>query len=126
MKQRPLRRRMAAWVVALVVVHGMGFTNAPATDADEGVVRGSGWAPAEYAARVRKNVTALSPRERREFVEAVLALKSVPSPYDAHLSYYDQFVAWHLSLYPCGIGHQMMHAHGGPMFLPWHRLFLLH
>jgi tyrosinase len=59
-------------------------------------------------------------------VAAVLALKAVPSPYDAQLSYYDQFVAWHLSLYPCGMGHETAHAHGGPMFLPWHRLFLLH
>ena len=75
--------------------------------------------------RVRRNVTALSGPERRDFVRAVLALKDVPSPYDPQLSYYDQFVAWHLSLYPCGMGHEAR-AHGGPMFLPWHRLFLLH
>lgn len=81
--------------------------------------------PADYPIRVRKNVKHLTPPERREYVEAVLALKSVPSPYDAELSYYDQFVVWHLSLYPCSMGHEMGRAHGGPMFLPWHRHFLL-
>lgn len=115
---------MAAWVVALVLVHALGFTHASA-EGDDGGREGALSARAEDAARVRKNVTALTPIERREFVEAVLALKSAPSPYDARLSYYDQFVAWHLSLYPCAIGQQMVHAHGGPMFLPWHRLFLL-
>lgn len=77
------------------------------------------------ATRVRKNVKALSAQERLDFVEAVLALKSAPSPFDPSLSYYDQFVAWHLGLYPCGLGHQMMRAHAGPMFPPWHRMFVL-
>lgn len=76
--------------------------------------------------RVRRNVKSLTAQERADYVEAVLALKSVPSPFDPELSYYDQFVAWHLGLYPCGIGHEMIRPHGGPMFLPWHRQFVLH
>lgn len=94
----------------------------PSSAVEEGIRT---WAPAAENLRVRKSVTALSAHERRRFIKAVLALKSTPSPFDPTLSYYDQFVAWHLSLYPCGMGHEMMRAHGGPMFLPWHRLFLL-
>jgi tyrosinase len=79
--------------------------------------------------RVRKDVKELSAQERRQFVEAVLKLKSVRSPYDPSLSYYDQFVAWHLTLSRCHPDDlQMRHAmsgHGGPMFLPWHREFVL-
>lgn len=80
--------------------------------------------PPGKSIRIRKNVKDLTSRERRDYVEAVLALKSAPSPYDPELTYYDQFVVWHLSLYPCGVGHEMGRAHGGPMFLPWHRHFL--
>jgi tyrosinase len=105
-------------LLAVVTVAGSATaaTSAPVPGPDAGQV----------AARVRRNVKDLTGQERREFVEAVLALKSVPSPFDPELSYYDQFVAWHLSLYPCGMGrHGTMRAHGGPMFLPWHRLFVL-
>ncbi len=42
---------------------------------------------------------------------------------------YDQFVAWHLSLYYCTpqdpLLQTLMRAHGGPMFGPWHRLYLV-
>lgn len=86
----------------------------------------SGLSSSGEGVRVRKDVRALSAGERRDFVEAVLALKAAPSPVDPGLSYYDQFVAWHISLYPCGMGaHTGARAHGGPMFLPWHREFLL-
>jgi tyrosinase len=81
----------------------------------------------DYHIRVRKNVKDLSPRERRAFVNAILWMKNARSPHDPSLSYYDQFVAWHLALYPCdpGSSNHMMMGHGGPMFLPWHRQFLL-
>jgi hypothetical protein len=78
--------------------------------------------------RVRKSATALTAGERRDFVEAVLALKRARSPYDPTLTYYDQFVQWHKDPYVC---HSADHAdaattpmvmvHAGPMFLPWHR-----
>lgn len=81
------------------------------------------------ALRVRKSVTDLTAAERSAFVDAVLALKATPSPYDPSLTYYDQFVAWHVAITLCqGIDplarHQQM-AHAGPMFLPWHREYLL-
>lgn len=78
--------------------------------------------------RVRRDVRTLTPKERKEFVKAILKLKKVPSPYTPGLSYYDQFVAWHRSLYVCDptLPHgSMPMAHAGPLFLPWHRQFLL-
>jgi tyrosinase len=81
------------------------------------------------ALRLRKDVKSLTPQQRRDYVDAVLKLKSVPSPYDPSLSAYDQFVAWHVSLYDCDpqdpLLRTIMRAHGGPMFGPWHRLYLL-
>jgi len=116
-------RRTAVWLIVMTIVLTAGSTAAPESSA---TVRVSYSISAEDELRVRKNATSLTAGERRDFVDAVLALKTAPSPYDAALSYYDQFVSWHLGLYPCGIGHEMIRPHGGPMFLPWHRLFLLH
>src|SRR3954462_15856968 len=45
---------------------------------------------------VRRSVAALTVAERKDFVDAVRALKRAPSPYDPSLSYYDQFVQWRL------------------------------
>jgi tyrosinase len=62
-------------------------------------------------------------------VQAVLALKAAPSPYDPTLSYDDQFVAWHVALAECDpldpLNDHRQNSHGGPMFLPWHREFLI-
>ena len=79
---------------------------------------------------VRKNVKDLTAQERRDFVDAVLKLKSTPSPHDPALSYYDQFVAWHVELSRCEptdplMRRSMQMGHQGPMFLPWHREFTL-
>jgi tyrosinase len=75
--------------------------------------------------RLRKDVASLTKRERSNFVHAVLKLKRAPSPYDRHLNYYDQFVKWHRDLYRCKPGQVELMAHGGPMFLPWHRAYVL-
>jgi tyrosinase len=84
---------------------------------------------AEASVRVRKDVQDLTAKERRAFVGAVLKLKSTPSPYDSELSYYDQFVAWHLELSRCEPTDPLLtdiqKGHVGPMFLPWHREFVL-
>ncbi|HWH44837.1 MAG TPA: tyrosinase family protein [Thermoleophilaceae bacterium] len=77
---------------------------------------------------VRKSVTALTTQERANYVQAVLALKSTPSPYDSRFSYYDQFVEWHVLINRCDgkdtVADDRQNAHGGPVFLPWHREFL--
>ena len=74
---------------------------------------------------VRKDVSSLTARERSNFVRAVLKLKKTPSPYDRGLNFYDQFVKWHRDLYRCTPGQRELIAHGGPMFLPWHRAYVL-
>ena len=71
--------------------------------------------------RVRKGVKELTAAEKADYVAAVLKMKSVPSPYDTSVNYYDQFVKWHLEAFNCDIAA----AHMGPAFLPWHRQFLL-
>lgn len=134
-RRRHVRRRIAALLTILAVAQSAGALaltqpgmppGAAATPA-VGVSAVATPSTSETGAvRIRKNVEALTARERRDFVDAVLALKSVPSPINPELSYYDQFVQWHLGLYPCGMGHEMMRAHGGPMVLPWHRVFVLH
>lgn len=79
------------------------------------------------APRVRRNVKDLSDKERKTYVKAVRKLKETPSPYTPCLSYYDQFVQWHVELSMCDPATMdtMMMAHGGPVFLPWHREFVL-
>ena len=71
--------------------------------------------------RVRKNAKDLSAQEKQDLVGAYHAMKVAPSPWDAKLSYYDQFVYWHKYAFAC----ENNAAHMGPAFLPWHRQFLL-
>jgi tyrosinase len=111
-------RRVAAVVICVVGsgLLGLAPTGRPA-EAQADVVR------------VRKDVKALTAQERRDFVRAVLKLKRVPSPYRPGLSYYDQFVDWHVRLNGCNPGDPLLRdvqlGHGGPVFLPWHREFVL-
>lgn len=78
--------------------------------------------------RVRKAVETLTAQEKKDLVEAIIRLKQTPSPYEKGLSYYDQFVQWHLLSVSCP-NHEHpgtpYPAHMGPGFLPWHRLHLL-
>ena len=59
---------------------------------------------------IRKNVKDLSPAEKQEYVQAVLALKANGT--------YDQFVLSHANAI-------MSEIHRCPAFLTWHRRFLL-
>ena len=71
--------------------------------------------------RVRRNARDLSADEKRAFTDAVLTLKEKPSPWDSSVNAYDQFVLWHRDAFHC----DLMAAHMGPAFFPWHRQFLL-
>lgn len=76
--------------------------------------------PAAGPLRVRKNAASLTAAEKEAFTNAILALKAKPSPWINGLSTYDTFVLWHRDAFNCDI----MAAHMGPAFLPWHRVFL--
>lgn len=69
---------------------------------------------------VRRDAKTLSAAEKKAFTDAVLAIKAKPSPWTPELSVYDQFVVWHREAFEC----DLMAAHMGPAFFPWHRAFL--
>ena len=80
---------------------------------------------------VRKDVRSLSPKEKRNFVDAVKALKANIRDKKLGDNRYDDYVIWHAQtmMMPAGnddsarMGARNL-AHMGPIFLPWHREFL--
>jgi tyrosinase len=127
-RQRVLQRWRSSNIVLLPSLIVLGMASAVAFS---GAVQSASSptidATASSEVRVRKSVTALTDVERKDFVDAVVALKRAPSPYNRALNYYDQFVQWHKDRYPCHpVDHgttsdPMLMIHTGPMFLPWHR-----
>lgn len=89
--------------------------------------------PRDEMVHVRQSAVDLTAQQRHAYVEAVLRLKHTPSPYPQDrsrgYSWYDTFVNWHHLVSYCTATeantHQSFMAHAGPMFLPWHREFLL-
>lgn len=78
---------------------------------------------------VREDVKNLSAKQKAEFVAAVKKAKTVSSPWNPAVSYYDQFVLWHREAFKCSVswdqgGNWAGAAHNSPTFLPWHRQFL--
>ena len=80
---------------------------------------------------VRKDVKDLTKAEKAEIIAALKKAKTVPSPWDPSLSYYDQFVWWHVHAFDCENGWRQFQgqdwagaAHNSPTFLPWHRQYL--
>ena len=78
---------------------------------------------------IRKRFDALTPEQRKEFLEAIIALKkeTVTLPDQTEVGKYDQFVALHLGVRDrrranANIGDG---GHGGPAFLAWHRRYLV-
>lgn len=101
-------------------IPALGFGGAAAQEATP-VVATPVASPVAGGVRVRRNARALTTAEKRAFTGAVVALKATPSPWDASLSTYDQFVVWHRDAFHCDV----MSAHMGPAFFPWHRQYLL-
>lgn len=111
---------MVRLMAAGAAIPALGLGRAGAQEATP-VVATPAASPVASGLRVRRNAKSLSPEEKRAFTDAVLALKATPSPWDSSLSTYDQFVAWHRDAFACDV----MSAHMGPAFFPWHRQFLL-
>ncbi|GAA2740319.1 tyrosinase MelC2 [Kitasatospora cinereorecta] len=66
---------------------------------------------------VRKNQATLTPKEKRDFVAAVLELKRL-GRYDAYVSTHNRFITGDTD-------NGERTGHRSPSFLPWHRKFLL-
>ncbi|HWV23056.1 MAG TPA: tyrosinase family protein [Thermomicrobiales bacterium] len=76
--------------------------------------------PVTQPLMVRKNAKTLTADEKKRYTDAIVTLKNTPSPWDASLNTYDQFVVWHRDAFEC----DNMAAHMGPAFFPWHRMYL--
>ena len=130
-QRRALRLRPWLVVASLAVLVGMVSASVLSSAAQTASSPRSG-SHASSEIRIRKNVTTLTITERKEFVDAIVALKQAKSPYDPSFSYYDQFVQWHKERYACHADEHMpgtnamLMIHTGPIFLPWHREFLRH
>ena len=96
-------------------------------------------------AGLRSNIRIASVSER--FVDGIVALDSAMSGVmasdaapvvrnaapsldfrgiDQELSYYDLLVLWHVTAMSIPLGNPLQNAaHGGPVFLPWHRHYLI-
>jgi tyrosinase len=123
-------------ILAVAAVTGLILWQAPAGIAESGrnSVADERSSKAQMdSPRLRKSATELTAAERHRFVAGLLALKRTPSPYpqdrERGLSWYDTFVNWHLMLADCGSTdlntHPNMQGHAGPIFLPWHRQYVL-
>lgn len=103
---RPVRRSLIAFVISLGLITALTSCN---------------------STPIRKSVTALSDQELKDYVDAILKLKTTPSPYDGEYgptkvdNWYDAFVLMHNNAFFC----DAMWAHSRPAFLPWHRQMLL-
>ena len=79
--------------------------------------------------QVRKSFVDLTDAERDAFLAALIELKFTPTSKGQKFSIYDQFIAVHTASTnvesPLNNGRSFNMAHNGPVFLPWHREFLL-
>jgi tyrosinase len=112
------RRRMVGSVAGATVVAALGQTAAQAQHSGHGATPVA--SPVGEGLFVRRNGKDFSTEEKQAFTNAVRGLKRKPSTWVPGVSVYDAFVIWHRDAYDC----QIMAAHMGPAFFPWHRQFL--
>ncbi len=76
--------------------------------------------------RVRTNVNDITTDVRDEFIEAIHFFKTLPSPFNSSLNFYDQLVNFHQqSVISARINFGYSISHQCPAFLPWHRKLLM-
>ena len=74
----------------------------------------------------RPNAKDLTDAQRTAFVGALRKLQTTPYPGDATISWYGQFVREHSQAFSCDVARGPVGAvHNSPLFLPWHREFLV-
>lgn len=116
MTRARMLKLMAVGATAVPALHFAGVVAQDATPIAATPVA----TPVGGTIQTRRNAKTLSATEKAAFTDAILAIKTTPSPWDANLSTYDQFVLWHRDAFAC----DLMAAHMGPAFFPWHRMFL--
>src|SRR5699024_1817973 len=87
--------RLMAGAAAIPAASQVGGLAREATPPSATPVSSPGATPISESLDIRKNAKSLSSTEKAAYTDAILALKATPSPWDASLSTYDQFVVWH-------------------------------
>ena len=104
---------IAAVVAACTSGSGSGSAAPTSTTIPEGVI-------------ARPNAKDLTPAQRSAFVGALRKLQTTPYPGDSTISWYGEFVKEHSEAFSCDVARGPVGAvHNSPLFLPWHREFLI-
>jgi tyrosinase len=75
---------------------------------------------------VRQDAAELTAEQAAAFVAAVRLLQTTPAPGAESMSWYSMFVDWHRQAFSCELARGAVGAaHNSPLFLPWHREFLI-
>lgn len=128
-RMKSIRFGRVVVVVTVVVLATGGVALYLASTDDARPVASAGSHRAQVARRTvgtRRNVIALSAKEKAEFVRAIRSLQTTPAPHHPSRTWYEQFVQWHRDGAKCDVAHGTSGAiHNSPLFLPWHRELLV-
>jgi tyrosinase len=92
---------------------GTSSSSSPTTTLPDGVLE-------------RVDVKNLTDSQRAAFVGALRKLQTTPYPGDASISWYGQFIREHIQAFSCDVARGPVGAvHNSPLFLPWHREYLI-